>query len=133
MVAPLRVAIALVVFWSSLNLGEVAEAMSHENDDPENYNLVSVRVVTGLEGLASWFHQDWKLIYPDVPTAARAYIQTLPGSERTLLRQELESFLEANSGRTAEQVREAWIALGVGSWPRGENTEAMLTAVLETL
>lgn len=106
--------------------------MGHE-ENLDEYEVVSVRTPSGVRALASWFHQDWKLVYPDAPTAARVYIQGLSSSERALLRRELKAFLEANSGKSAEEVREAWLALGAGSWPKDGSTVATLTAILETL
>jgi len=87
-------------------------------------------VDAGLEGLASWFHQDWKLIYPDIPTAARDYLQGRSATERESLRRELKMFLEAKTGRSSEQIRSAWIALGAQSWPRGEDASAALVLLL---
>lgn len=106
--------------------------MGHE-ENLDEYEVISVRTPSGVRALASWFHQDWRLVYPDVPTAAGAYIGGLSDSERALLRRELAAFLDANSGKSPEQVREAWLAVGAGSWPRHESTVATLTAILETI
>jgi hypothetical protein len=106
--------------------------MSHE-DDPEQYKVVYVRTLSGINALASWFHQDWKLDFPDALTAAHFYIERLPVNKRALLRRELEEFLEASAGKSPLEVREAWLALGAGSWPRDDSALTSLTAILGIL
>jgi len=83
-----------------------------------------------LGAFASWFHQDWRLVYPDFLTGAKMYVEALPGERRKGLSAELRAFIEAHSVSSEEEIRKAWYALGAGAWQTGLQVPDTLHAFL---
>jgi len=68
---------------------------------------------TELEAFASFFHQDWRLMYPNFHAGAKLYIGSLSNESKRKLRAELLNFI---AGRSARSTRKRWIALGAQAW-----------------
>jgi hypothetical protein len=49
------------------------------------YRVVPSPRQSELQQLASWFHQDWKLFFPDFYTGLRIYLDNLPAGRRAAL------------------------------------------------
>src|SRR5438045_3617272 len=54
-----------------------------------------------LQQLAEWFHQDWKLVFPDFYAGLDLYLDNLPAERRAILGRELCQFVEQNRGASA--------------------------------
>ena len=71
-----------------------------------------------LEKFASWFHQDWELIFPDVREGALMYRDSLSHDRRVTLVKELQDFLNRHAGEPSGAVLKAWFRLGAEGWQR---------------
>jgi len=80
------------------------------------HQIVPGRERTELEKFASWFHQDWKLVFPNFPEGARMYLSTLPRERKALLHQELSAFLAEHSDDSSSGLKQAWLRLGALGW-----------------
>jgi CdiI immunity protein len=69
-----------------------------------------------LQQLASWFHQDWKMVFPDFYKGLNLYLDNLPQERRVALGRELRQFLEQNNGRSSEELKQLWLRLGAQGW-----------------
>ncbi len=77
---------------------------------------VPKREKSELQRFASWFHQDWKLIYPDFHKGAQMYLGSLPPERRVTLKKELQIFLDQHAGGTSKSMLHAWFSLGAEAW-----------------
>jgi hypothetical protein len=84
--------------------------------EPEDYTIVPSRQKTELEKFASWFGQDWELIYPNFYEGARMYFGQLSEQRRIILRRELSEFIVKSVGLPSETIEESWFKLGAQAW-----------------
>lgn len=70
-----------------------------------------------LQKFASWFHQDWDLIYPNFYEGAQMYLTSLSSRRRVKLSNELQDFLRQYGGEPSKLVLRAWFRLGAEAWP----------------
>lgn len=85
--------------------------------------------------LASWFGQDFSVLFPDldVVAVARIYIRQLTPAKAALLRDELVEFLRKNSEQPPGVLKRLWVKQGVEYWPRGTDTESTLKVFIDIL
>jgi hypothetical protein len=102
----LEVLVALVEAWEA----------KHCSIDLSDYHIIPGKHQTELEKFASWFHQDWKLIYPHFYEGAKIYINDLSAERKGVLRQELLNFISTNADRRSEAVISSWCDLGADAW-----------------
>ena len=80
------------------------------------YRVVPSPRQSELQQLASWFHQDWNLVFPDFYTGLRMYLDNLPAGRRAALGSELRRFMEQNQGASAKALKRLWLRLGAQGW-----------------
>lgn len=82
------------------------------------YKIVDTGPKSEIEKFASWFHQDWRLVFPDFYTGAKIYFEEVPLSEdaRYVLKQELYRFLDQTEGQDPKEIVQAWFDLGAHAW-----------------
>ena len=84
-----------------------------------------------LRSLARRFHQDFGLEGRSfAEEAAAEYVAALEDGERIELAVELRVLLGEYPGRKDQGLRNAWIRLGAGWLPRGDELRALLEHVL---
>jgi hypothetical protein len=71
---------------------------------------------TELQEFASWFHQDWKILFGDAQSCAKTYFSGLSPERRKRLRIELLVFLEGEKNSTANNLLRSWYGLGAQGW-----------------
>ena len=69
-----------------------------------------------LQQLAQWFHQDWKLVFPDFYAGLNLYLDNLPSARRVVLGRELCQFVEQNKSTSPEELKGLWLSLGAQGW-----------------
>ena len=79
-----------------------------------------------MQQLASWFHQDWKLVFPDFYTGLRIYLDNLLAGRRGALGIELRRFVEKNQGSSAKALKRLWLRLGAQGWQANLDIRAAL-------
>jgi hypothetical protein len=90
------------------------------------YKVVETSEKSELQKFASWFHQDWSLIYDSLDRGAEMYIQALPEARRFVLKAELAQFLTSASPK-------AWLRLGAQIFDRDAGLQAMLQRFLQMM
>ena len=99
-----------------------------------NYSIVvdSTEEMTELEMFASFFGQDWPLLFPDFYSGARMYIKQLNQSRRQILRAELIRILEEEQNNN--NLRRRWISRGAEGWdPNIEDVRQALSDFVNML
>ncbi|HEY4081752.1 MAG TPA: hypothetical protein VGM81_13755 [Burkholderiaceae bacterium] len=89
--------------------------------------------LTALEEFASWFHQDFFVLFPNVQSGAAEYLAQLTDSQRHLLLSQLGLFVQANGRASEKAIRRAWFKLGAQAWPARGDTKALLASFLEQI
>lgn len=84
--------------------------------DTNSYNIVASIEKSELQKFASWFHQDWKIVFPDFIYGAKMYFSNLPSDRAEILSQEIIKFLNKHKKASSSEVRKAWISLGAQAW-----------------
>jgi hypothetical protein len=69
-----------------------------------------------LQEFASWFHQDWKLLFPEFYAGVRPYLRNMPLERKCVLASELRDFIEKNSAVSPEELKQKWLDLGAQGW-----------------
>ena len=82
----------------------------------DSYNIVASIEKSELQKFASWFHQDWKIVFPDFICGAKMYFSNLPSDRTENLSQEIIKFLNNHKNDSSSEVRKAWISLGAQAW-----------------
>ena len=83
----------------------------------DGYKIIKpARPKTELEKFASWFHQDWKLVYKDFYEGARMYASSLSTERKTALRRELSEFVETHRNTSRSVLMASWFKLGAQGW-----------------
>ena len=100
------------------------EEMKLINDT--DFRIVQPKEKREIEKFASWFHQDWMLVYPSFDVGASQYINNLTTKEKTALKRELEAFVEENKESDKKKWLSAWLKLGAQGWERGKNFKDMM-------
>jgi hypothetical protein len=90
---------------------------------------------SALAELASWFGQDFELIFPDLDVVgvARIHFRQLTAAKAVVLRGELLEFLRKHSEQPPGVLTRLWVKQGVQYWPRGLDTRATLKMFLDIL
>jgi hypothetical protein len=86
-----------------------------------------------LANLASWFHQDFKLIGIEPEDWGKEFIKSLSMGQRRALKVELLDLAAAYPGKSGKGLRNAWIRLGAQCWPRSADLGRMIVAWVEML
>jgi CdiI immunity protein len=74
-----------------------------------------------MANLASWFHQDFKLMGIEPDQWGREFIKSLSVDQKRALRAELLELAAAYPGKSGKGLRNAWARLGAQCWPRSAN------------
>lgn len=80
------------------------------------YRVVPSPARSELQQLALWFHQDWKLLFPDFHAGLTMYLENLPAPRRVVLGRELREFVEQNRDASARALTRRWLSLGAQGW-----------------
>ena len=86
-----------------------------------------------LERFARWFHQDFRMQYPEADEFAFEYFRSLSIQRRRALGAELGSLLEQWPGRNGKGLRNAWVRLGAHWSERGPALRSRLSKWIEEL
>ena len=97
------------------------------------YVVIAKESKTELQQFASWFHQDWKLMFKDFHEGARIYISTLSPERRQALRRELGDFIEASRTKSPEEIKQLWLKLGAEGWQQNLDIRQTLAEFLNML
>ena len=89
-----------------------------EMPEPLTHKIVPTPERTELQEFAQWFHQDWRLMFPNFYMGAAMYIKQLTPERRLQLQQQLRAFLDANAGATPRELEQQWLKLGAAEWER---------------
>lgn len=84
--------------------------------DNSNFNVVPMHEKKEIQKFASWFHQDWQLIFSGFSEGTNQYLDGLTSERRAVLKMELEAFVEQNKGRDNKSMLKEWIDLGAEGW-----------------
>ncbi len=85
----------------------------HKDD---SHFIVTSKPLSELQKFASWFHQDWDLIFPDFYQGAKIYFSNISSERIKVLKQELKEFLDKYRGSKSSEVEKAWFRLGAEDW-----------------
>jgi hypothetical protein len=121
----------LILATMTATFSEGRDSPMADHDDDNQVVLVPQR--SQLQKFAGSFHQDFAYEYSDFYDGARDYIGQLPVPEREALKIELRSFLSAHENDRPDQLRDEWLRLGAGYWPRDSNTAGRLRDFLEMM
>ena len=83
--------------------------------NPNTYQIAPGPRRSELEMFASFFFQDWYLIFPDFYTGVDMYISAISRKQRQILSKQLEQFVEDH--KTPAQLKQAWLNAGAQAWP----------------
>jgi hypothetical protein len=86
-----------------------------------------------LANLASWFHQDFKLMGIEPDQWGREFIKSLSAEQRRVLRVELQELEATYPGKGGKGLRNAWIRLGAQCWPRSANLRGIIEVWVKAL
>lgn len=114
----------LFVFLAIISLQTklLGDTMSkNKKVETNSYNIIASNEKSELQKFASWFHQDWKIVYPDFISGAKMYFSNLPSDRAEILSQEIIKFLNNHKKDSLSEVREAWISLGAQAWQNDLN------------
>lgn len=79
---------------------------------------------TELEKFATFFCQDWEIMFPNFYSGAKDYFDSLPRDRRLILRKELQELVESTSSTPC--LQKAWFRLGAEAWQRDLEISAAL-------
>lgn len=92
------------------------------------YRVVPSTTRSELQQLALWFHQDWKLLFPDFYAGLHLYLENLPAERRVVLGRELREFVEQNRGASVQALKRRWLRLGAQGWQSSLDIHSTLAA-----
>ncbi len=84
---------------------------------------------TELEKFASWFHQDFGVLFESIEEGTNAYLDTLPSRRKKELVAEIKKLLNDDSGKENKGLKNAWLRLGAQWWNR-EKSPKMLKELI---
>jgi hypothetical protein len=99
----------------------------------ELYKVVPSPERSELHKFASWFHQDWKLVFPDFRAGVEIYLKNLPMDGRRILADELRKFIEHNSTASSQELKQQWLELGAQGWQNSLDIHSTLDEFLATI
>jgi len=82
--------------------------------------------LTELQQFASWFNQDWKLLFPDFHSGALLYSKNLTQERRKALSNLLRQFLDENANKSEADLKILWLKLGAQGWQANLNIRRAL-------
>jgi hypothetical protein len=88
---------------------------------------------TPVQGLATWFHQDFALMGVEPGEWGKTFMRSLSAEQRRVLRVELLELKAAYLGKSDKGLRNAWIRLGAALWPRGVDLRQAIDSWVEAL
>lgn len=108
-----------IIFVTCVNGREVSLALEETDlamgsDTP--YVVVPKKNRSELQTFASWFHQDWELVFPDFYQGAKMYIDSLSTERKKVLKSELIEFINKYIGSNSSEVKRGWLSLGAQAW-----------------
>jgi|SRR6267142_6271622 len=127
----IRGLVFLILAAMTANFSEGRDSAMADHDDDNQVVFVPQR--SELQKFAGFFHQDFAYEYSDFYDGARDYIEQLSVPERETLKIELGSFLSAHESDGPDQLRNEWLNLGAGYWPRDSNTANKLRDFLRMM
>lgn len=96
-----------------------------------DFEIMEQKKKKEIEKFASWFHQDWTLIFPNFHIGAEQYISSMTKNNRVILKKELEIFIEKNKNSNKKQWLSAWLKLGAQGWDKGESFADMMDVFVQ--
>lgn len=124
------------IFFCATVAQQSIYAESHEDMTMAKipHNVVKTSEVRSeLSRFAVWFHQDWKLLFPDFFSGYQMYVANLSQDRQAALRAELENFLNQNAGMPEQDLKRAWLALGAQAWQANLDVRSTLKKFCENL
>jgi hypothetical protein len=91
------------------------------------------RLRTPVQGLASWFHQDFALMEVEPGEWGREFIRSLSVSQKGELKTELMELVATYPGKNGKGLMNAWIRSGAQSWPRSANLRQTIDSWVKEL
>jgi hypothetical protein len=91
------------------------------------------RLRTPVQGLASWFHQDFALMGVEPGEWGREFIRSLSVSQEGELKTELMELVATYPGKNGKGLMNAWIRFGAQSWPRSADLRQTIDSWIEEL
>ena len=67
---------------------------------------------------ASFFHQDFELLFNDANEGASEYFRTLTEIQKSYLKTQLKNLIEEFPGKQQKGLHSAWIKLGAQWWDK---------------
>lgn len=91
------------------------------------------RLRTPVQGLASWFHQDFALMGVEPGEWGKTLMKSLSAEQRRVLRVELLELKAAYLGKSDKGLRNAWIRLGAAGWSSSTDLRQTIDVWIEEL
>jgi hypothetical protein len=101
--------------------------------DKQMHAVATSRKKSVVARLASWFHQDFRLMGMDPDHWGIEFLKSLTPNERRVLRVELQQLLGTFPGKSTKGLRNAWVRLGAESWPRNVNLRSAIDSWVKAL
>jgi hypothetical protein len=95
--------------------------------------VASSKKTSPLANLASWFHQGFALMGIEPEQWGREFIKSLSAEQRRVLEVELLELVATYPGKSGKGLRNAWIRLGAGYWPRAANLRQTIESWVKEL
>jgi hypothetical protein len=111
--------VAFVILLVMHIFGNEAHTQILENSDmqdSDSFKVVQSKDLSELQQFASWFHQDWKLLFPDFYTGTEMYLKGLSSDRQATLKRELHDFLDKNKNASEKVLFKSWLDLGAQGW-----------------
>lgn len=119
----------LLMILSCILSGSFADVIGeYQLKDEANFRVVPKKEKNEIQKFASWFHQDWQLIFSSFSDGADQYLGSLTKERRAVLKKELEAFVEKNRERNNKSLLKEWLNLGAQGW----DTDLPLYETLES-
>jgi len=90
-------------------------------DNIESYKVVKSEKKSELQKFAMYFHQDWKLVFPDFYTGAEMYLSSIKTEQKVLLKNQLSDFISLHRNSSPAIVKTEWLKLGAQGWQKRLN------------
>lgn len=82
----------------------------------DRFRIIRTKEQKEVEKFASWFHQDYCIMFDDFEVGFQMYIGMLNRERKRILKEELAKFVDDNEGRSESVVLANWLRLGAGAW-----------------
>jgi hypothetical protein len=102
------------------------------NESSHEFKVLLVPKQSEFQGLASWFHQDWAVMFPSFNSAVDIYIASLTERRKQILRVELEAVLLETKNSEAD-LKNQWLNAGAQGYPKKNSLFKLLTEVNDKL